>query len=293
MNSVQVTASDLVAGRALEPERSRKTSRVLLALSAQRSAPETLRAADEFAQLLSADLHIIRTVAAGEAGPPRDLVQAIRDAQRVLAASRRTRKLCDRTLHYVLPTARICVRLGSLVDQVAQRAAELNSSFIVVPPGTARLAPSVIELARRTDCPVLVPKGRGPYVTLLAATDLEDSRTPLLEQAARLAQELDTVVLAVHSVGDLVGEPTAAFDERRRLLEHAAERLDGRLEPLLCRAADPVQAILEQARNRCAGVIMVGTRPRFGRVPPNTAAQLVQRARRSVLVAPLDPTGGS
>lgn len=270
----------------------RKTGRVLFALATGRTVPRALAEADAFAQRLGAELHLLRVVPHFDTeapGPPRNLVQAVREAQRVLLAARHIRKLCDRMLHHELPSPRICVRLGSFVDQVAQRASELDAPLIVVPPGTAHLAQTVTELARRTDCLVLVPKGCASFMKLLAATNLEDPRTPVLQKAAELGRELGAAVVALHSWLDSAtgrGSP-ASLEQCRARLERAAGTFEGRFEPIVQRAVDPVQSILEHARLHDAGIIVVGTRPRAGRSLASAAAQLVGRAQRSVLVAPL------
>jgi nucleotide-binding universal stress UspA family protein len=269
-----------------------KTARVLFALAAARTVPRALQEADAFAQRLGAELHLLRVVPHVDTkapSPPRNLVQAVREAQRVLSAARHTRKLCDRMLHHELPSLRICVRLGTFVEQVAQRASELDAPLIVVPPGTMRLAQTVTELARRTDCPVLVPKGRASFMTLLAATDLEDPRTPVLQRAAEIGRELGAAVVALHSWRDSAsgrGSP-ATLEQCRERLERAAGGFDARFEPIVQRALDPVQSILDQARAHDAGIIVVGTRPRPGGSLGSAAVQLVRRARRSVLVAPV------
>lgn len=269
-----------------------KVRHVLFALTADRTARRALQEADSFARRLGAELHLIRVVPYADPdvqGPPRHLVQAVRDAQRVLAAARHTRKLCDRLLPEPLPSARICVRLGSLVDQVAQRASELDALFIVVPPGTQLLARMVVDLVRRSNSSVLVPKGYTSFVRLLAATDLKDPRTPVLEKAAELGRGLDADVIAMHTLVDEAGRDSAAdLEACRERLGRATRALSGRLEPIVRRAIDPVQGILEQARVHNVGLIVVGTRARSGRLLPSTATQLVRTARRSVLVASVD-----
>lgn len=272
--------------------RLRKTGRVLFALDAARTVTRALQEADAFAQRLGAELHLVRVVPHFDTeapSPPRNLIQAVREAQRVLLAARGTRKLCDRMLHQNLPSSRICVRLGTFVEQVAQRASELDAPLIVVPPGTFHLAQTVTELARRTDCPVLVPRGCASFMTLLAATDLEDPRTPVLQKAAEIGRELGAAVVALHSWRDSTigqGSP-ATLEQCQERLARAAGRFDGPFEPIVQHAVDPVQGILEQAQAHDAGIIIVGTRPRPGRSLASAAAQLIGRARRSVLVAPV------
>jgi nucleotide-binding universal stress UspA family protein len=182
-------AVDWVAATAL-PAGARTVRHVLLALTGGRNVPRALRAADAFAQRLGAELHLLRVVtplAPAVDGAPRSLAEATGEAQRVLSATRATRKLADRMLRGSLPPSQVCVRLGTLVDQVTQRACELEACIVIIPPGTRLLTGAVTEVARRTDCPVLVPKGCDSFLTLVAATDRTRPNTAaqLIERARR------------------------------------------------------------------------------------------------------------
>lgn len=265
--------------------------RVLVALTPDRTAAAALQEAHDFAQRLGAELHVIRVVSHADGdfrGPPRDLAQAVRESHRVLAAARRARKICDRVLKEHLSGARICVRLGNLVDQVAQRAAELDAQLIAVPSGAKHVASLVMDLARRADCAVLVPKGCTTFGTLLAATDLEDARIPVLRKAVQLGRVLGAPVVGVHSVVNATSEDCAGVERSRQRLEAAAQNFHSGLDPIVLWARDPVGGILAQARARNAALIVVGVRVARRRSTPSTAAQLITRSRRSILVQPLD-----
>lgn len=244
---------------------SRKAGRVLLALGSERAPIRALREAHRFAGALGAELHVIRVVpATGKLVSPslNGLARALREAQRVIAAGRHTRKLCDRVLSERVPIKHLCVRLGVFVDQVALRAAELGAMIIAVAPSHQRVGTAVLRLARQTACAVLVPRGHSSFVTLVAATDLLDADTPVLRHAAQLAMTLDATSIAVHSVVDAVDvAPPADLEERRRTLERATRELEGRFESVVVRAPDAVQGILDQARSRNADLIVVGARP--------------------------------
>lgn len=268
-----------------------KVRRVLAVLTPDRTAPRALQETHDFARRLGAELHVIRVVAhavGDPQGPPRDLAQAVRESHRVLAAARHTRKTCDRVLQERLPGQRICVRLGSLIEQVAQRAAELDAQLITIPRGTKHIAALVMELARRADRAVLVPRGCTTFGALLAATDLEDARVPVLRKAAQLGRVLRAPVVAVHSVVNAVGKDCAGVAYGRQRLELAAQSFDGCLDSIVLWARDPVGGILEQARARNAALIVVGSRAARRRSTPSTAAQLITRSRRSILVEPLN-----
>lgn len=290
------TPAGLSQRRAPAAPQPRKPARMLMAITAGRTSAPAVREAHDFAQRLGAELHLIRVVSpVGPSGlcVPRDLVGALRESQRVLAAARHARKVCNRVLPERLPDTRICVRMGTLLDQVARRAAELDVQIIALPRGMPRLAPSVMDLARRTDCAILVPKGWAGTGTLIAATDLEDSLTPVLRKAAQLGRELRASVVAVHGIVDIAGGGSVRLDQTRQKLEHATRSFTGQLEAMVFQALDPVDGILQQARARGASLIVVGARSQRPRTTPSTAARLVMRARRSILVEPFGmPTPG-
>jgi nucleotide-binding universal stress UspA family protein len=132
---------------------------------------------------------------------------------------------------------------------------------------------------------------------LLAATDLEDDGYPVLSRAAELGNYLHASVLAFHQVGVAQGERSDAGDARRSVwaalqkerLEMAADRLlyDG--EVFVAEGEDPAVAIVAHARELQADTIVVGTRPRrTGSPRTNTAARVVERTDRSVVIVPLD-----
>jgi nucleotide-binding universal stress UspA family protein len=261
-------------------------SRVLLALGGERSARRALRDAFAFARALGAELHVIRVVphVHGRASDgPLSLARALRESQRVVVAGRHARALCDRVLVERLPSQRIGVRLGAFTAQVAERAAELRADIIVLGPHRRRLAGLATCLASRSGCAVLVAKGRPPFSTLLAATDLEDEQIPVLRRAARLGSELNAAVVALHAVVDPASRVSSlSLTHRREALERAALGVGSSMLPLLLSADSSAQCILEGANAHAADLIIVGTRTRA-----TTAARVLEQARRSVLVAPI------
>ena len=270
---------------------SRKAGRVLLALGNERAPIRALREAQRFAEALGAELHVLRVVpAAGHpVSPPLNgVARALREAQRVIAAARHTRKLCDRVLSARVPLKQLSVRLGAFIDQVELRAAELGATIIAVAPSHQHVATAVLRLARQSGCAVLVPRGHSSFVTLVAATDLLDADTPVLRHAAQLATTLEATSVAVHSVVDTVGmAPPTDLEDRRRVLERATRKLEGRFESVVVVAPDAVQGIFDQARARNADLIVVGVRPeRRLTSAPSTTAGVIKGARHSVLVVP-------
>jgi nucleotide-binding universal stress UspA family protein len=267
-----------------------RPARLLVALHGEREPQQALLFADNLARALGADLHVLRVVAPleGATAIKDELAAALRDAHRVIAASRRTRALCDSVLSRPLPSLHLCVRVGGFVQEVAQRAAELDAMLIGLPSTKRPLAATVIRVAREADRPVVVTRGRPEFETLLAATDLEDRHVPLLRTAARLGQELDAAVVAVHGVlGSNAG--LVSLQGIQCELEKVTRSFDAPVERVVVRSTEPAGCILEQARVRSAGLIIVGVRPHLARSHPSTAAKLLRRARGPVLVTPLGP----
>jgi nucleotide-binding universal stress UspA family protein len=270
-----------------------RPARILVALHGERSPQRALSFADRLATSLGAELHVLRVIPPAERISAADDVvsAALRDAQRVLAAGRRTRALCDSVLSTPLPNLHVCVRLGSFVEQVAQRACELDALLIGLPATKSPLAATAIRVAREADRPVIVTRGRPDFRKLLAATDLEDGQVPLLRKAAQLGHELAATVVAMHGVlsktsshADLV-----TMNGSRSQLERATRFFDAPFERVVVQSSDLARCILEQATAQKAGLIVVGVRPHVARAHPSTAAKLLRRARGPVLVAPLGP----
>ena len=267
-----------------------RPARLLVALHGERSPQQALLFGDHLAGALGADLHVLRVVAPLEdaTAAKDDVATALRDAHRVIAASRRTRALCDSVLSRPLPSLHLCVRLGGFVQEVAQRAAELDAMLIGLSSTKRPLAATVIQVAREADRPVVVTRGRPDFETLLAATDLEDHHVPLLRTAAQLGQELEATVVAVHGVlGPHAG--LVSLQSIQGELEKVTRFFDAPVERVVVRSTEPASCILEQARMRSAGLIIVGVRPHLARSQPSTAAKLLRRARGPVLVTPLGP----
>lgn len=78
-------------------------------------------------------------------------------------------------------------------------------ALIVVPPVRVRFGNRVTALASRARVPVLVERGAGRKESVLAATDLEDARYPVLAQAASLSRQLDVPLVTLHNLNPKLG----------------------------------------------------------------------------------------
>ncbi|HTV21283.1 MAG TPA: universal stress protein [Polyangiaceae bacterium] len=270
---------------AREPESPSRQIRLLVGFGGERSPVHVLRDAFRFSLALGAEAHVLRVVrpgAASELTPRRMVERARHESRRLIAAARHARVLCDRNLSERLPGPQVAARLGTFTEQVALRASEIGADVIAVSPNRKQLVATVQRLARATNRAIFVPRKGGSFATLLAATDLEEPNTPLLERAAQLGAHLDATLVALHGVPS--GEASAPVLEQRLLqLEHATRRLGGHFESIVLRTGDPGQEIVRQARRRKADVVLVGTRLRA----PGAAALVLENATCSVLVEPL------
>ena len=286
---------------------------VLFALFAEGRPTASLLRALALSRVLGAELHVMRVLAehtrVNALFPQNHGIDARRTVERTLQENRTTREWIASCLgDDGTAVQRFAIAHGSFVDQVAGRAAHLEAVLIVVPPREGRMGSTVTSLASTSGVPVLLAREATHDETIIAATDLQSEGYPVLRRAAQLGQQLDAPVLAVHNVnpvsvvvrvdmawpitvlqGDPVREARSA-----RLSQICSERLPVEASAVIRNEVNPVDAILGEARKHNADLVVVGTRRRgwFGRLlAGSVAAQVVNRAKRSVLVTPLDDIG--
>jgi nucleotide-binding universal stress UspA family protein len=277
---------------------------VLLALCEPSPAIPSLHRALAIAELLDAELHVVQvlptTIPSNPLFPQRNVDDAMSDVARTWRTSSATRAWIGDVIGDELAEFRMQVRCGDFVAQVASHALAVNAQLIVIPT-RGDCGSVVTRLAHASQLPVLVAKPTTGHPTIVAATDLQDAGYPLLRTTAEFGEQLRTPVVAFHNVtpvsmmlNPLSNRPITPRDEggisaRRARLSLVSEHLHLSGQNVAC-DLDPVEAILREARARRADLVVVGTRPRswFGRViGASVAVRVVDRARRSVLVAPL------
>ncbi len=117
---------------------------------------------------------------------------------------------------------------------------------------------------------------------ILAATDLSKASEPALQQAAGLAEALGAKVTLLHVFDPTPLVPPVALPPPRALEEKLAEEMRERIaeelhklrervlpadlevEEVVLRASSPAAAIIEQAEQRNADLIVLGTHGRTG-----------------------------
>ncbi len=300
-------AAALVAPTAVRPA-------VLFALFEEGRPTASLLRALALSRVLDAELHVMRVLPelarVNALFPQNNVMDAVRTVERTLQANRSTREWLASCLTLGDDEAaveRFSIAHGNFVEHVAGQAAELDAVLIIVPPREGRMGRTVTSLASTSGVPVLVAREATHDETIVAATDLESEGYPVLRRAAQLGQQLDAPVIALHNVnpvsfvggiGDawpmmvLPGGPVR--EARSARLSQISESLPVDASAVIRNEVNPVDAILGEARRHDADLVVVGTRRRswFDRlVTGSVAAQVVNRAKRSVLVTPLDDVG--
>lgn len=292
-------------------EGAERPCRILVGLFGNGRPTMSVRRAQALTHVLGAELHVVRVLPdltqVNPLFPQENASDALQAVRRMARADRTTRAWLADVLAEDLPEDRFRVVSGDFVQQVAARSVELDAMLIVVPPRGGAIGGSVTELARTASVPVLVARAPTSKDSIVAATDLQDDTFPVLRDAAELGTRLDASVIPVHNVNPisllfgfamtvpvavLQGEGARAAQVQR--LEEASRGVGLDTEGVVSREVNPVDAILTEARARDVDLIVVGTRPRswFDRlVTGSVAAQVVNRARRSVLVTPVQGAG--
>ena len=281
---------------------------VVLALSAPGSPPrESLQRARAVADAAGGALHLVRVLPGRSHGAAvlsdGNLTDILQSVEQTLTAHRATRAWMKDTLPDGQGVERLAILHGEFVESVTVYAREVDAGLILVCPEGEHAGRLVTRLAATTRTPVLAARAPARNQTIVAATDLRDPTYPVLQLAAALGQQLETSVIVVHNVrlGATPNEATAASAGETRVDAAQAERLArlrqaSGLLPMASRTAvrhedDPVDAILLAAREEEADLVVVGTRApawfeRGGGA--DVAARIVDRARRSVLVTPVN-----
>jgi len=271
--------------------------RILFALSGDAQPNASLLRADGVARAHGAELEVLRVLAAPTSR--RGGRASAREAIATLRALTTTRRWVREVTGIEPAAGRVRVRTGDFTSVAAGRAQEVDAELVVLAPLGKGSGKCVTELARRAERPVLVAREAAREDSILVATDLEDPRHPVLRQGVKLSRG-DAAVVALHNMKPLVpllgltapDAATSAQEAARERLRRAAAGLPTTVETVIAREASPVTAILHEAQVRAAGLIVVGTRPKswYGRlVSEDVAAQVVNRASRSVVVTPVLP----
>jgi nucleotide-binding universal stress UspA family protein len=267
----------------------------------------------ELAQGCGAPLHFLRVLPRGAsilanlAGVGRRDRSGV--AERALLDERATRAWLRDCCVGMDAVEQVVVVEGPFDGETAAYAAGVGARWIVLAPRSGTTGKSVTQLAHSCQVPVLVARASGKPEAIVAATDLRSPGHPVLAAAAEIGSCLKARVVALHNINPLLlsvgtgaawppiallpADPSRA--ERSARLTRAALRLEVEASAVVLNEPSVVDAILDEAKRQNADMVVVGTRD-CGWLPPllleGVAAQIVERATRSVLVTPIASFAG-
>lgn len=302
-----VRKTELAARNVSGSRMRRRSGSVLLALANADHPTAVLRQSAMLARSLDAKLNVVRVLPevldCMAFWPYRRARHAARRREGCEAAARRTRAWCDEVLSEQLAPDQIGIRIGEFVDQATRRADELDARLIVLAPSMGSLSVTATALARAAARAVLIMRAFKPLSPLLAASDLEDDDSWVLQKAVELAAQLGAPIVAVHHINPLASvgpsspclashpPPVWAVRGRQSRPTRATRQLHRPISSVLLHELDPVDAILHQSRIYRATII-VGTRPRSWLdwlIDRSIADEVVNRSERSVVVISRTP----
>lgn len=278
---------------------------VLLALDEQNCARTCLSRAYELARASNAELQVVRVVPGWRwlwRFFPR---LAMRAAARAKAVLRATRFWLAGAYGKEPAPGHVVVRTGNFLQQIVNHSQSRPTSVIVLPPHLPSVGRVATKLALATGIKVMVLREAGPSRAVLAASDLRTPGFPVLAEASKLAKDTRKSLVSFHNVDPLSlpeedggprnGARVSSGPAPRERLTAALRELSADSVPVIRTEIDPVAAIVDEARERGVDLIMVGAheRDRFVRLlRGSVASRVVQRARCSVMVAPLKGSAG-
>lgn len=288
--------------------RPRPIGRVLFALSDDDRPTATLRRAAALAASLGAELSVVRVLddptGRDARGGRIDVLEAVRLVERTRRAMRSTTEWLSASTSSDVAPPHVALRVGDFVLEVTREATDVQAELVVIPPRRTKVGDLAATLARAASVPVLVGRDPAPGRLIVAATDLEDPELRVLRKAAEMGRATGAPLVAVHNVSpvslvaglggawplDLTLSPEVARSRRSRLARASASVCPS-AETVVATQVNAVEAIVREARDRRADLVIVGARPRswMGRlVSEAVASHVVDRAEASVLVLPLD-----
>jgi nucleotide-binding universal stress UspA family protein len=300
-----------IARMGTPPDRTSRRPCVVLALPEGAYPTASLLRAMALSRGLGAGLHVVRVLPhADNALFPRLMLPAARPShatrplERTLCAHRATRAWLGDSLADDRELEQVALLQGDFDAEVATYAIGVRARLVIVAARERRVGRAVTSLAGSCEVPVLVAREMRTEDAIVAATDLQSPDYPVLRAAAELGACLDVRLVAVHNVNPIsmligtgVGWPpvTVLPADRTRAaraahLTKATERLAVAATAVVRDEVSAAEAILDEAELHDADLVVVGTRHRtwiHQLLGESVAAQVINRANRSVLVTPI------
>ncbi len=287
---------------------------ILVATDLSDSADEAIRQADQIARSNGRELRALYVIPGGIQTHPLFPQLNQQDATEFVAIERAFgEQVSDRVRNCIgRDSVRVHVDFGDPYAVIVRKAEELGASLLVIGESGATglkrvfLGSVAEKVVRTAHCSVLIARrssdGGG---VVLAATDLSDPALPAVKSAAVEAAARGLPLLVMHNVdlwpslvpgmaliGPIPQEPdeqTVAEQKRvlKDILQTQLERLAVSAEIQVTAEHDTAAAVVKLADERCAALLVVGSRGRTALkrlALGSVAEQSVRYAHCSVLV---------
>ena len=290
-----------------EPASSR---RVLFACFGDHWPASALLRAHAFAEQLHDELYVLHVCtepkSAWRFNRKKQPLAVLHSIEVIEKSREATLNRCASILWPALPEEQVLSAEGDFVETVVRFAAELGAELIVLPPQSRSCGDAAMQIVQAARVPVLVARPGRSHNIVVAATNMQDRRLPVLRQARSVGALLQAELLLVHNVEPSLlapapevamlwhqSTPGAEADQRAQCLANVAEDLPRCVGTVVKSELNTAHAILEASRTCDADLIVVGVARAYSRwerlLGKSVAARVTDRAYRSVLLFPITP----
>lgn len=285
--------------------------RVLCAARTLRGAPEALRRASSMVVARHAKLRLLHVLEEplfwSPLFPQLSTEVASSQVDRCTALVEELWRICSTITSGsggTLDTEDVILRSGDFINEVTQAAEAMGADLIILADEEGLSGKEATRIAQQTQVPVLIARPPRASDVIVAATDLSDSRYPIIRGAARLCRQLAARLVLLHNVppanaSAVMPEPwlpvfledTPDLQQVWQRLRNLADRYSPEAGAVVASQIDAADAILSAARSRDADIVVLGTRHRTWLdrlLHGSIAARVVDTVKGSVLIVPLD-----
>lgn len=292
------------------PQKVEHGRRVLFACRDEDWPGSALLRAQGFADQLRDDLFVLQVCTASRTAWRFQRSNDGLDSLRILDLVERSHAeivdRCATILSPALPAERIASRTGDFVECTVQAAAELGAELIVMPPQPRSCGNAALQVVQAARLPVLIARPGRSQNIVVAATNLQDRRYPVLRHARSIGTLLQADLLLVHNVERppilptpevamlwMQVVPSADTAAQTQRLAAVAQTMPRCVGSVVKSEPNTAQAILETSRMCDADLIVMGVARSYSRwerlLRRSVAANVADGAYRSVLLFPIAP----
>lgn len=286
----------------------RSLRRVLFASSSTQWPISAMLKADAFAQSLRAELLVLHVSNVRPSfrslfrrSPGLDVLGALEHLERARAE---TLERCNYILPNKVPSENLFIRSGDFAGAIQQTVSECGADLIVIPPEQKGQGLLAMDLAIATGVPVLIARPPRSHNVVVGATNLADSRYPVIRQVRQVSGLLGAQTLLMHNVapvqlpgglerGSMLLQVSSEqdVDSSAERLAEVSRQLPRALKAVVKTESNTAQAILETARECDADLVVLGVAhpcSRFARLfGGGVPSRVAERAHRSILLTPI------